>query len=177
MKELIEAQLKTGTALEIGQFYVVEMHGAGQPEMWWLYDEDYELVVLGSESVRAEWLRKYGEALPSHFSSFQGAIDEAVIRIKTEAKQAERSSMISEMDRSKQIKDSCLQFARKYKISGRDWITMYHPSLIGSNKHGDWYEHPQLGDESPLMLVTKAGVLYRSIWWDYDGEVKDNECC
>ena len=105
MKELIEAKLKTGTelrhwssvgisALEIGQFYVVEMHGAGQPEMWWLYDEDYKLIVLGSESVRAEWLRKYGEALPSHFSSFQEAIDEAVIRIKTEAKQAERISIL-----------------------------------------------------------------------------------
>ena len=74
-------------------------------------------------------------------------------------------------------RDSCLQFARKYKFSGRDWITKHDPSLIGSNKHGDWYEHPIYGDESPLMLVTKAGVLYRSIWGDYDGEVQQNECC
>ena len=50
-------------------------------------------------------------------------------------------------------RDSCLQFARKYKISGRDWITKHDPSLIGSNKHGDWLPHVL-----PLtMLDPKAG--------------------
>jgi len=133
---------------------VFEMHGGSLPEMWWVYDENYELVHLDPVS---------------HFKSQQEAIDQATIVLISKVREAER--------KMKPRKHSCLPSFVKYRISGSDWITKHDPSLIGSNKHGDWYEHPIYGDESPLMLVTKAGVLYRSIWWDYDGEVQDNECC
>ena len=108
METFIKAQLKTGKALEIGQFIVVEMHGGSQPEMWWIFNEDYELIVLGSESVRAYWLKEHGEDLPSHFNSLQEAIDDVVIRIKTEAKVAARIQLgyepVQRFDKEEKIK-------------------------------------------------------------------------
>ena len=94
MKAIIEAQLKTGEALEIGHYYVIQMQGGSQPPHWWIFDEDYELVLMGSDSVRVDWFMKHGDAFPSWFASQQEAIDEAVIRIKAQVRESERISIL-----------------------------------------------------------------------------------
>ena len=108
MKALIEAQLKTGEALEIGRYYVIQMQGGSQPPHWWIFDKDYELVLMGSDSTRVDWFIKHGEAFPSWFTSQQEAIHEAVIRIKTEAKVAARIQLgyepVQRFDKEEKIK-------------------------------------------------------------------------
>lgn len=41
-----------------------------------------------------------------------------------------------------------------------------NPTLIGRVNGTDFYEHPTLGDESPLIMVMPSGELRRSEHWE-----------
>jgi hypothetical protein len=41
-----------------------------------------------------------------------------------------------------------------------------HPTLIGRVAGHAFYEHPTLGDEAPLIMITPKGEVKRSDWYD-----------
>ena len=41
-----------------------------------------------------------------------------------------------------------------------------NPTLIGTVAGHRFYEHPDLGDESPLIEITPAGKVRRSEFWE-----------
>ena len=47
---------------------------------------------------------------------------------------------------------------KTYSMSPADYRVKYTPSYVGTNMHGNWYEHPIHGDEAPLILITKTHV-------------------
>ena len=49
---------------------------------------------------------------------------------------------------------------KTYKLSATAYQAKYHPTLIGRNHHGAWYEHPIFGDEAPLILFTKDNRVH-----------------
>lgn len=41
-----------------------------------------------------------------------------------------------------------------------------NPTLIGSVAGHKFYEHPTLGDESPLVVINPDGEIDISDWWE-----------
>ena len=48
------------------------------------------------------------------------------------------------------IKDSII---KTYKMGATDFLNTYQPDRVAINEIGHWFEHPKLGDESPLLLI------------------------
>ena len=57
---------------------------------------------------------------------------------------------------------------KTYKINGKDFIAKYDPTYIRGNVHGEWYEHPIFGDESPLVLISNNVVYLTSSYEVYE---------
>ncbi len=66
--------------------------------------------------------------------------------------------MPQEREFKKEVNKMFDDILKTYKLSPAEYIEKYDPSYIGRNIHGDWYEHPLYGDESPLILITKTHV-------------------
>lgn len=40
------------------------------------------------------------------------------------------------------------------------------PTFIGTVSGYDFYEHPEMGDESPLLVVTPDGKVHKTYEWE-----------
>ena len=46
-----------------------------------------------------------------------------------------------------------MDYLKTYKLPANEYIAKYNPTQIGRNGFGTYYEHPQFGDEVPLLFV------------------------
>jgi hypothetical protein len=54
-----------------------------------------------------------------------------------------------------------------YKLTARDYLTKWRPTLIGATAVGRWYEHPTRGDEVGLLVViTGTDRIHATAWRD-----------
>ena len=68
MAIVVGEQLKDGTAIKIGRYYVAEMHRGSESEKWFLFDADFNAVLIGGSAF---W-----------FGDRQDAINQAVDFVK-----------------------------------------------------------------------------------------------
>ena len=71
---VVREELDKGEAVKIGDYYVAEMHMSGQPDKWFLFDANFNAVLIGGSAF---W-----------FGDRQNAINQAVDFVKGDTREA-----------------------------------------------------------------------------------------